>query len=69
MTDIINEYYGKRGVKMLSYIGVGMISYAFFMIYGAIHLVPAATCDHLQPFLLGANACIQHAGTSALAGA
>lgn len=41
MTDIINEYFGKRGVKMLSYIGVGMISYAFFMIYGAIHLVPA----------------------------
>ena len=41
MTDIINEYYGKRGVKMLSYIGVSMISYAFFMIYGAIHLVPA----------------------------
>ena len=41
MTDIINEYYGKRGVKMLSYIGVGMISYAFFMIYGAIYLVPA----------------------------
>lgn len=41
MTDLINEYYGKRGVKMLSYIGVGMISYAFFMIYGAIHLVPA----------------------------
>ena len=41
MTDIINEYYGKKGVKMLSYIGVGMISYAFFMIYGAIHLIPA----------------------------
>ncbi len=41
MTDLINEYYGKKGVKMLSYIGVGMISYAFFMIYGAIHLVPA----------------------------
>ncbi len=41
MTDIINEYYGKRGVKMLSYIGVGMISYAFIMIYAAIHLVPA----------------------------
>ena len=41
MTDVINEYYGKRGVKFLSYIGVGVISYAFFMIYGAIHLVPA----------------------------
>ena len=41
MTDLINEYYGQKGVKLLSYIGVGMISYAFFMIYGAIHLVPA----------------------------
>ena len=40
MTDIINEYYGKQGVKLLSYIGVAMISYAFVMIYGAIHLSP-----------------------------
>lgn len=41
MTDLINEYYGQKGVKMLSYIAVGMISYAFIMIYGSIHLVPA----------------------------
>jgi len=41
MTDLINEYYGKKGVKLLSYIGVGMISYAFIMIYGAIQFVPA----------------------------
>ena len=41
MTDIINEYYGKKGVKLLTYIGIGMISYTFFMIYGAIHLIPA----------------------------
>lgn len=41
MTDLINEYYGKKGVKLLSYIGVGMISYAFLMIYGAIQFVPA----------------------------
>ncbi|MEM6316801.1 MAG: queuosine precursor transporter [Bacteroidota bacterium] len=42
MTDIINEYYGKKGVKILSYIGVGMITYAFLMIYGAIELTPAS---------------------------
>lgn len=41
MTDLINEYYGKKGVKLLSYIGVGMISYAFLMIYAAIQFVPA----------------------------
>jgi len=41
ITDIINEYFGSKGVKLLSYIGVGMISYAFIMIYLAIYLVPA----------------------------
>lgn len=41
MTDIINEYYGMRGVKFLSYLTVGLISLSFFAAYGAIHLVPA----------------------------
>ncbi|MBX7242740.1 MAG: queuosine precursor transporter [Bacteroidia bacterium] len=41
MTDIINEYYGKKGVKFLSYLTVGLIIYAFLMIYMAIHTVPA----------------------------
>jgi hypothetical protein len=41
MTDIINEYYGMRGVKFLSYLAVGLISFAFIMIYGAIALIPA----------------------------
>jgi len=40
MTDIINEYYGKRGVKTLSYGAVGLILYAFAMIFMAIHLTP-----------------------------
>lgn len=40
MTDIINEYFGKRGVKMLSYFTVGLIIFAFAMIYLAISLVP-----------------------------
>jgi queuosine precursor transporter len=41
MTDIINEYYGKRGVKFLSWLGAGLIAYAYFMFYGSIQLVSA----------------------------
>jgi uncharacterized integral membrane protein (TIGR00697 family) len=41
MTDIINEYYGIKGVKFLSYLAIGLISYAFIMFQGAIHLDPA----------------------------
>jgi len=41
MTDLINEYYGKRGIRLLSFLAVGLITYAFFMIYAAIQLVPA----------------------------
>ncbi len=41
MTDIINEYYGKKGVRFLSYLAVGLISYAFIMVYLAIALEPA----------------------------
>lgn len=41
MTDVINEYYGMRGVRILSYLAVGLISYAFLMINLAIWLVPA----------------------------
>ena len=41
MTDVINEYYGQQGVRILSYLTAGLIAYAFFMIYGSIHLAPA----------------------------
>lgn len=41
MTDLLNEYYGKRGVRLLSYLTVGLIVYAFVMIFAAIQLVPA----------------------------
>jgi hypothetical protein len=41
MTDIINEYFGQRGVRRLSFLAVGMIAYAFLMVFGAIRLVPA----------------------------
>jgi queuosine precursor transporter len=41
MTDIINEYYGTRGVKFLSYLTIGLISYAFLIFNGAIGLAPS----------------------------
>ncbi len=41
MTDLLNEYYGQRGVRFLSYLAAGLISYAFVMIYFAIELSPA----------------------------
>ncbi len=40
-TDIINEYFGKQGVKKITYITVGLITYAFVIIYLVIHLAPA----------------------------
>jgi uncharacterized integral membrane protein (TIGR00697 family) len=41
MTDIINEYYGMKGVRFLSFFTVILISYAFVMFQGAIHITPA----------------------------
>ena len=41
MTDIINEYFGRKGVRFLSFLAVGLISYAFLMVYAAIALTPA----------------------------
>ncbi len=41
MTDIINEYYGKKGVKFLSYLTIILISYAFLILNGAINLAPS----------------------------
>jgi len=40
LTDIINEYFGHRGVRILSYFTVILILYAFLMIYFAISLAP-----------------------------
>lgn len=40
-TDIINEYFGRRGVKLISYLTVALILYAFLFAYIAISLAPA----------------------------
>jgi uncharacterized integral membrane protein (TIGR00697 family) len=41
LTDIINEYYGKRGVRFISWLTVALITYGFCAAYLAIALVPA----------------------------
>ena len=41
MTDIVNEFYGPKAVRRISFIAVSLISYAFLMFYLAMH-VPAA---------------------------
>ena len=41
-TDIINEYFGKKGVQRISFITVGCISFAFLAIYIITLLPPAA---------------------------
>ncbi|MGM9510225.1 queuosine precursor transporter [Larkinella sp. GY13] len=40
-SDIINEYYGFKGVKKISYITAGFIAYSFFIIYFVTTLPPA----------------------------
>jgi len=41
MTDIVNEYYGPKAVRRISFIAVALILYAFLMFYLAMS-VPAA---------------------------
>lgn len=41
MTDIVNEYYGPRAVRRISYTAVALIAYAFLMFYLAIDIPPA----------------------------
>lgn len=40
MTDIINEYYGQKGVRFLSWLTVGLIVYAFLMAFLAMKTPP-----------------------------
>lgn len=41
-TDIINEYFGKEGVKKISFLTAGLIAFAFVIIYIITILPPAA---------------------------
>jgi uncharacterized integral membrane protein (TIGR00697 family) len=41
MTDLINEYYGRQGVRLFSFIAATLIAYAFVMVYISIKLSPS----------------------------
>jgi uncharacterized integral membrane protein (TIGR00697 family) len=41
MTDLVNEYFGPKAVKRISYTAIILISYAFIMFYASIHIPPA----------------------------
>ncbi len=51
MTDIINEYFGPKGVKLLSFLAAGLIGYAFMIVYLGIQLTPADfwPASHIHP--------------------
>lgn len=42
MTDTINEFFGRRGVRFISWLAVVLISYGFAFAFAAISLVPAS---------------------------
>ncbi|MHA8079868.1 queuosine precursor transporter [Aquirufa regiilacus] len=41
VSDIINDYFGKKGVRFISFTTAGFIAYSFIIIYVATLLVPA----------------------------
>jgi uncharacterized integral membrane protein (TIGR00697 family) len=41
MTDVINEYFGRRGVKFITWLTVALICYAFVFAFAAIRVAPA----------------------------
>jgi len=41
MTDTVNEYYGRKGVKFISWLAVALILYGFVFAFAAIGLAPA----------------------------
>ncbi len=41
ITDVVNEYYGPKAVRRISYTAITLITYAFIAFYAAINLPPA----------------------------
>jgi uncharacterized integral membrane protein (TIGR00697 family) len=41
ITDIVNEYYGPKAVRRISYTAIVLIVYAFLMFYAAMEIPPA----------------------------
>lgn len=46
MTDIINEYFGVKGVKFISWIAAIMIAYAYIALFAAMKTTPASWWIH-----------------------
>jgi queuosine precursor transporter len=42
MTDIVNEYYGRKGVRFISWLAVIFIGYGFLMVFLAMQTTPNA---------------------------
>jgi hypothetical protein len=42
MTDIINEYYGRKGVRFASWLAAILICYSFIMLFAAMNTTPNA---------------------------
>ena len=42
MTDIVNEYYGRKGVRYISWLAVIFILYGFIMVFAAMQTTPNA---------------------------
>jgi uncharacterized integral membrane protein (TIGR00697 family) len=42
MTDTVNEYYGQKGVRIISWLAVALSLYGYAYAFAAIHLAPAA---------------------------
>lgn len=51
LTDLINEYFGTRGVRLVSWLAVILIAFAFLAAYLAIQLAPS-------PFWITSNAAL-----------
>lgn len=41
MTDVVNEFYGRRGVRLISWLAALLIAYGFVFAFAAIALAPA----------------------------
>ena len=54
MTDIVNDYYGVKGVRILSYLASALIGYSFFMFFFGIQ-VPAADFWMMREVSPGVN--------------
>lgn len=37
-TDLVNEYYATRGVRRLTFLGIGMVSYVFLVLFAALQI-------------------------------